>query len=144
MKSYPDTSFLFSLYVQQAHSTKAAAHMKGAKTALPLTSLGRFELFNAIRLAVFRKALGVREAHADMAAIEMDIAGGVLAVTPCDWAAVHAAAERLSAEHTLASGYRGMDVLHVATALTLGATEFLTFDASQAVLARAEGVNVKP
>ena len=41
-------------------------------------------------------------------------------------------------------GRENMDVLHVATALTLGATEFLTFDFSQAVLARAEGVNVNP
>ena len=36
------------------------------------------------------------------------------------------------------------DLLHVALALTLGATEFLTFDARQATLAKAAGLKVKP
>jgi predicted nucleic acid-binding protein len=36
-----------------------------------------------------------------------------------------------------------MDILHVATALHLGATEFLTFDANQKELAEAEGLVVR-
>ena len=34
---------------------------------------------------------------------------------------------------------RGLDILHVATALELGVQEFLTFDANQKTLAEAEG-----
>jgi predicted nucleic acid-binding protein len=34
------------------------------------------------------------------------------------------------------------DILHVATSLHLGAEEFLTFDANQKRLARAEGLKV--
>jgi hypothetical protein len=37
-----------------------------------------------------------------------------------------------------------MDILHVATALVSDATVFLTFDQSQAKLAGAEGLAVKP
>jgi predicted nucleic acid-binding protein len=37
-----------------------------------------------------------------------------------------------------------MDTLHVATALHLGAKEFLTFDARQSKLAAAEGLKVVP
>jgi len=39
-------------------------------------------------------------------------------------------------------GHRDFDVLHVATALHLGASEFLTFDANQKRLAQAEGLVV--
>jgi len=53
-------------------------------------------------------------------------------------------AERLSARHTGAHGHRAFDVLHVATALHLGAREFLTFDTSQRKLAAAEKLKVKP
>jgi predicted nucleic acid-binding protein len=112
--------------------------------ALPLTTLGRFELLNAIRLSVFRQQLNRRVAAIDVLTIKADIESGVLEVTSCDWAAVHAEAERLSAKHTAEGGHRSMDILHVATALSLGASEFLSCDRNQARLASAEGLKVKP
>lgn len=51
-------------------------------------------------------------------------------------------AERLSAQCTYAEGYRAFDVPHVATALHLGAAEFLTLDTNQKKLAKAEGLKV--
>jgi predicted nucleic acid-binding protein len=65
-------------------------------------------------------------------------------VISCDWAAVHAEAERLSAGYTAEGGHRSMDILHVATALSMGAREFLSFDGNQTGLASAEGLTVKP
>jgi predicted nucleic acid-binding protein len=53
-------------------------------------------------------------------------------------------AEDLSGRHTLKGGHRSFDVIHVATALTLEATQFLTFDERQRQLAMAEGLEVKP
>lgn len=145
MSAYADTSFLYSLYVQQAHSLVAAAHMASAgDQPLPITSLNRFELGNAIRLSVFRKLLDRRMAKADLRIIENDIAAGVLAFTPCDWAAVHSKAERLSSERTSKAGHRTMDLLHVASALTLEASDFLTFDQNQAELASSIGLTVRP
>jgi predicted nucleic acid-binding protein len=44
----------------------------------------------------------------------------------------------------MTGGHRSLDVLHVATALHLGAREFLTFDANQRKLALAENLKVKP
>jgi hypothetical protein len=44
----------------------------------------------------------------------------------------------------MAGGHRSFDVLHVATALHLGARDFLTFDANQRKLAAAEKLKVKP
>jgi predicted nucleic acid-binding protein len=145
LSAYADTSFLYSLYVQQAHSSAAAAHMASiGEEPLPITSLNRFELCNAIRLSVFRKLFDRRTAAADLKIIEQDIATGVLALTPCDWASVHAKAERLSSKRTSKAGHRTMDLLHVASALTLGASDFLTFDQNQARLASFSGLTVKP
>jgi len=44
----------------------------------------------------------------------------------------------------MTGGHRGLDVLHVAMALHLGAREFLTFDMNQRKLASAEELKVKP
>ncbi len=44
----------------------------------------------------------------------------------------------------MTGGHRSLDVLHVATALHLGAREFLTFDLNQRKLASAEKLKVKP
>ena len=52
--------------------------------------------------------------------------------------------ERISKARTFSGGHRSFDILHVATALELGAKEFLTFDANQIVLATAEGLTVPP
>ena len=43
---------------------------------------------------------------------------------------------------SLAGGHRGFDILHVASALTMKATQFLTFDANQRELAEKEGLVV--
>jgi hypothetical protein len=75
---------------------------------------------------------------------DKDIAAGVLILTPCDWASVHAQAERLSRQRKSEAGHRAMDLLHLASALTLGATDFLTFDQNQAELATVLGLTVKP
>lgn len=53
---------------------------------------------------------------------------------------VHQLAEELSGRHTEQRGHRRADILHVATAVHLGAAEFLTFDANQKLLAEAEGL----
>jgi predicted nucleic acid-binding protein len=79
---------------------------------LPITSLTRFELCNAIGLSVFRKLLDRRIA--------------------------------LLRQRASKAGHRAMDLLHLASALTLGATDFLTFDQNQAEVATVLGVTVKP
>lgn len=51
-------------------------------------------------------------------------------------------AERLSALHSERLGTRSLDILHVAAALVLGSTEFLSLDERQTRLARAAGITV--
>lgn len=81
-------------------------------------------------------------AQTSLALLQSDINGGFVAIAPVSWHEVAAFAERLSAQYTWTGGHRTLDIIHVATALHLGAREFLTFDANQKKLAEAEGLRV--
>jgi predicted nucleic acid-binding protein len=74
--------------------------------------------------------------------LQANIASGVFQTPHVDWGDVHRMAERLAFQHTAKRGHRSFDVLHIATALHIGASEFLTFDANQKELAEAEGLVV--
>ena len=144
MNAYPDTSFLFGLYVSQANADMASAYAATMKEPIHAGSLLRFEFTNAVRSAAQRGAISTGNATAALATFDADVDAGVVVIPPVDWEAVHAAAERLSNAHTHRHGYTALDVLHVATALVLGAKTFLTFDKNQRQLAAAEGLKVKP
>ncbi len=137
-----DTSFLFSLYGNDAHTPRAVAWMKTQRTALTLTALGEYELSNALRFAEFRKVIAKGEAASFWAQFEADLASGRLKVHICNLADVVDEAKRLSAMHTLTGGHRGFDILHVAAALVVKARQFLTFDENQKELAKAERLGV--
>ncbi|MDB6136527.1 MAG: PilT protein domain protein [Verrucomicrobiales bacterium] len=146
MIAYPDTSFLCAFYRKQVNSPRAAAHFAQMPEALHVASPLLFEFRQSVRWQVFlhakdsSKGYDRSTAQASLAKLQGEIAIGAVVVVPIDWADVVSIAERLSAQHTWTEGYRGFDVLHVATALHLGATEFLTFDSRQKVLAKAEGL----
>ena len=144
MQAYPDTSFLFSLYLKDFHSERAAAAFAAMKEPLHVTSLNHFELITAIQLSAFRKIITAKNTQAAIAAVNDDLATRALLLVPCDWAATHGRALQIAMRHTGKEGYRSFDILHVATALELGAKEFLTFDAQQAGLAKTVGLKVKP
>ena len=145
---FPDTSFLCGLYVPQSTSARAITYMGAQATALEVSSLLLYEFRQSIQFQVFRHgkdrtqgySLGLGQAA--LAALQSDLRAGALHLSAVDWADVHQRAERVSLQHTRSGGHRAMDILHVATALQLGATEFLTFDANQKRLAEAEGLTV--
>ena len=144
MPAYADTSFLARIYTPHADSAKALAWMQRAMQALPLTPLHRHELRNAIRLRVFRGGITAEQRKDAFREIESDLADNILSHTPIPWTDTFREAENLAAAHTEALGVRSIDLLHVGLAVTLKATEFLTFDTRQAVLAKAAGFKVKP
>ena len=144
MGVYADTSFLFSLYAQDANTVQAARIGGSLNASLVLTPLQRYELRNAFRLAVFRGDITAEECQKLLDIVEADIKTGVLVETPVAWAEVYAEAEALSAAHTETLGARALDVLHIAAAAALGAKDFYTFDARQKALAKKAGMKVKP
>ena len=139
-----DTSFLFSLFGNDAHSPAARNWVQQARVPITVTALGRYELGNALRFAAFRKVISPADARASLAAIEADLKSGHLHPASCDLPAIVNEASRLSELHTVTGGHRSFDILHVATARLLKATTFLSFDTNQRRLATALRLNVGP
>ena len=150
MIAFPDTSFLCAFYRRQDNSPDAAAHFKSMPEALHVSGLLLYEFRQSLRFQVWlhghdpRKGFPQADCNQALADLQTDLDTGALVVASVDWADVHRLAERLSAKHTRANGHRAFDVLHVATALHLGAREFLTFDVNQRKLAAAEKLKAKP
>lgn len=148
MIAYPDTSYLCSVYRKQVHTPRALAHREAMTEPLHFTSLLEFEFIQAIRLQVWlhaadrKKGYSEREADQMIADWERDVAMGLNVLVPCDMDAVLRLARTFSLKHTALGGHRTLDVLHVATAVHLGAEEFLTFDARQRALAEHAGLSV--
>ena len=132
-----DTSFLFALYGNDAHTSAARSWTQQTQQPIAVSALGVYELRNAVRFAVFRKAITQADAAISLGAFEADLASGHLQAVTCDLAAIVAEAARLSELHTSNGGHRSFDILHVATARWLRATTFLSFDVNQRRLAAA-------
>ena len=137
--TYADTSFLVSLCLRDTNSARAA---EAASRVMPtlLTPLLEHELRNAIRLCVFRRQISSSQREGVLHDFEQDKTEGVFHAVPMDWPKVLRQAEALSRQHTEALGMRGMDILHVASALALKARRFATFDERQRELARLAGL----
>jgi predicted nucleic acid-binding protein len=145
---YPDTSFLCALYVPQSTSSRAIDYAGGLESPLESTSLLFFEFRQSLQFQVFRHSkdpkvgYALPVAHAAAAALQSDLKAGFYRHASVDWADVHHIGERLALHYTGKGGHRSFDILHVATALHLGVTDFLTFDGNQKTLAESEGLVV--
>ena len=144
MNLYADTSVLFSLYAPDANSSRADAWRQANPVPLGFTGFHRIELRNALSLAVFQQRLTAAESLAAWQEVQQDLASGLLVAKPDLWGKLVREAESLAEHHTPVIGARSLDILHVAAALVLGATEFCTFDTRQGKLAKAAGMHVQP
>lgn len=146
MIAYPDTSFLCSVYREQEHSVQADAYRTRMTEPLRVSRLLDFEFRQAIRLQVWlhqqdkKKGYGQNEADQMLADWASDIATGIVEIIPVDHEAVLHLADFLSQTHTMLSGNRTLDIMHVATAKHLSAKEFLSFDGRQKKLAKIVGL----
>ena len=146
MNAYLDTSFLCALYRRQDNSEQALAWRTQMREPLHVTRLLLWEFRQSVRFQAFRhsrnRAVGypLHEADKMLSDLQDDIRDGLVICVELDFIDLLAAAERISKTRTFAGGHRSFDVLHVATALELGAKEFLSFDANQNSLAAAEGL----
>ena len=141
---YADTSFLVAVYSPGAESMKALAFMQRLTEPLPFTPLHRHELRTGIRLRVFRREITPEQRQAAFNDIDSDLDGNILAHRNVPWTDTFREAENLAGVHVETLGVRSFDLLHVAIALALKATSFVTFDLRQAALATAAGFELKP
>lgn len=146
MTAYLDTSFLCVIYCAQTNSPNAAAYFQAMPGPLEVTTLLLFEFRQSVRFQIRLHRFDSNNGYSKLEGLKMltdmmaDLINGAVTIVPGPWPQVHIAAERLSELHTDANGHRFMDILHVATAIELGAKTFLTFDENQKKLANVEGL----
>lgn len=152
MRAYADSSFIMRLVTMEAESERAMAEYRRlGYPPLFFSSLHALEVRNAIRQRAFHQRRSIssgerqhvaRERDAALARLDHLVSRRALLDVALDMDATTNRAAKLSTAHTERLGARAIDLLHVAGALTLECELFLTTDARQAQLAKAEGLKV--
>jgi predicted nucleic acid-binding protein len=135
---YPDTSFLVSLYLNDAHSREARSRITPAP-ALWFTPLHSAEWEHVVGQHLFRGELSLSEAQRVSAELEEHRATGRWLSVPIPEDALELCS-KLAREYGPKLWMRTLDTLHVACALELKAERFWTFDDQQAKLAKRAGL----
>ena len=139
---YADTSLLASLYLFDANTPAAIKAVAATGRSLILTSWQEFELENALQLRLFRQESSRADLHSAQVRLQQDLSAGAVVATILPIEAVLSSARQLSAKHTGRIGTRAFDVFHVAAAVVLKASAFLSFDVRQLTLAGAAGLRL--
>ena len=152
MRAYADSSFTLRLVTGEANSPRTIAEYRRlGSPKLFFVPLHALEVRNAILQRAFHKRRSIysrerqhvaRERDAALARLEHLVARRALLDVTLDMDAAITRATDLSTLHTERLEARAIDLLHVAGALTLESELFLTMDARQAQLAKAEGLKV--
>lgn len=138
MTNYADTSFFVSIYVKDAHSTKADLLLSsGARPCI--TPLHFAEWVHAIAQQVFRRQMTTAEANRVHRELHDDRTAGVWPSVEMPETALDVCVD-LGRRYGPKLGVRTLDSLHVACALELKAEHFWTFDDRQLKLARTVGL----
>ena len=139
---YVDTSIIVKLYVKEEYSLDASNRIIENNEAIPLTGFHDLEFTNAINLKLFRKEITEDEAGYIMSKFHEHESKGVYYRPQLSWAETFRYAVDLSGNHTGNTGSRSMDILHVASALSIKADRFLTLDTRQSKLASLTGLKI--
>lgn len=138
---YLDTSALLKLYLREAGSEEVQARVTAQDLPLPVWEIQEMEFINALHLKVFWKEITHEAARAQIDLFELRKKRGLYVFPKIHRSDLMDTFRRLS-EKTPALGCRTVDILHVACALEVGATEFMTFDQRQSSLAAITGLRV--
>jgi predicted nucleic acid-binding protein len=139
--TYYDTGVLVKLYVPEAGSPAVQAFVSGRGLAISLNELQDCEARNAFSLKAVRREMTRAELASLCRKWDQDARQGRLLRRSLPWPEVFQRGAALSEAHSAEMGCRTLDVLHVAAALVLRATEFVTFDMRQRRLAVAAGLD---
>ena len=141
---YFDTGVLLKLYLPEPNAAQAIALVTSVGSSVPLTAFHRLEMTSALRQKQGRGEMSSSESLNIQGDLNLDIASGFYDLQNPAWADVFQRAEALGNLHGPKTLCRSLDTLHIALALELGATEFCTFDARQASMAKLAGLHVIP
>jgi predicted nucleic acid-binding protein len=139
VKTYIDSSALVPIYVPEDFSARARREVRSVRQ-VPFTLLHGLEVRNAFHLLCGRGHISAAELRGVLGWLEDDLTTHRLARVPIDFTGLFVRAEQLVAAHAAQLLCRSLDVLHVACALQLECTRFVTADDRQLALARAVGM----
>jgi predicted nucleic acid-binding protein len=140
---YCDTSFLFSLYVEDPGSQAVGKQMVEASEPLVWTAWHYLEFTTALEARVARKANTRTEANAVHATLGIHLEkSGIFARRTMNWEHALARASDLSLKWGASLGCRSLDVLHVGICLELEIEKFWSADDRQRKLAKAAGLKI--
>jgi predicted nucleic acid-binding protein len=137
---YADSSFVVSLYINDAHSYEARRRVQGAPPLI-LTPFHRAEWAHALAQHQFRGSLTSGDAQGINAQFTSDVTAGIYLEGVVPEKAFDLCAD-LARRHSSGLAMRTLDSLHVACALELKADRFWTFDERQGKLAKAQGLKI--
>ncbi len=140
---YVDTSVIVKLYIKEEYSRDTSSWLKENDEALPLTSFHELEFINAIHLKQFRAEINLDETRLIMSRFEKHEKSGIYYRPQLDWSAIFIRTIDLSKKHSAIIGSRSLDILHVASALSINADRFLTWDSRQTRLAALAGLKIE-
>ena len=137
---YVDTSVIVKLYIKETYSREASAWISANNEAIPKTIFHELEFTNAIRLKQFRNEMSNREAGIVFQRFKKHEKENIFYHPQINWSDAFTRSLELSKNHTKTTGTRSLDIIHVASALSMGADRFFTFDEKQSQLASAAGL----
>ncbi len=144
MRRYFDTAVLLKIYVHEENSDNAIALIRSVLPPLPFSHLHRLEMTNAIYLKAGRKEITSTQARTALSLLRSDLEAGFMVPPDYDLAGSFHYAEELAERYAAKTLARSLDILHVAMALGVGCTEFVSFDRRQRTLAKGLGLKVLP
>lgn len=141
---YADTSWWVNFVVRNdAHHAAAVGLFAHDPAASVLwTPWQRVEVFNSLHQLERKGGLPPGDAKRLIRRLEMEVRLGYWPHREFSWTDAVRRACQLAAQHGPALSIRGMDLFHVAVALTVRAPAFLSFDTDQIALAQAVGLDV--
>ncbi|MBN2124503.1 MAG: type II toxin-antitoxin system VapC family toxin [Deltaproteobacteria bacterium] len=140
---YVDTSVIVKLYVKETLSREVASWIRANNEAIPLTLFHDLEFNNAVQLKQFRSEITHEEAITIASTRQEHEDKGIYYRPSINWAEAFQCGIDLSREHTGTIGSRSLDILHIASALTMKADRFLTLDERQMELALLVGLKLE-
>jgi len=125
---YVDTSVIVKLYVKEAYSKEAADWIRANNEAIPKTIFHELEFTNAIMLKRFRNEMSDKEVGIVFQRFNKHEKESIFFSPRINWSDTLTRSLELSKNHTKTNGSRSLDVIHVASALSIDANRFFTFD----------------
>lgn len=139
---YAESSVLASLVLRDSNSQRATELIATIQAPLLFNRLLKLEVCNALRLNVIAEGIDeVMAAKCEREVEDLQRCGAWLMKEP-DWERVFQRSLGFSRAHSSSLRTRSFDILHVAAAVELGATEFWSFDKRQRSLALEVGLRI--